>query len=98
MAKQRWQGLYGIFSPAMTCHEGIHNGTSALHGLLQWQCHPFAAWIRDSFSQMSAYILPVGIKTGGDLNAIFKIKDILYILVRSDAAGSYYRDFVPGAA
>ena len=76
-------------------HEGIHNGTSRHTYRTFYNGNVVLCGVDQGFFQPDVCVTFFRWdKTGGNLNAVHtKIKDMLYILVRGDAAGSYYRDF-----
>ena len=95
-----WQGsgagtVRDFFSGHDVLHEGIHNGTSRHTYRTFYNGNVVLCGVDQGFFQPDVCVTFFRWdKTGGDLNAVHtKIKDMLYILVRGDAAGSYYRDF-----
>ena len=76
-------------------HEGIHNGTTWHTYRAFYNGDVVLCGVDQGFFQPDVCVTFFRWdKTGGNLNAVHtKIKDMLYILVSSDAAGSYYWDF-----
>lgn len=76
-------------------HEGIHNGTTWHTYRAFYNGDVVLCGVDQGFFQPNVCVTFFRWdKTGGNLNAVHtERKDMLYILVTSDAAGSYYWDF-----
>ena len=81
LAEQRWRGLCGIFSPAMTCcMKGFIIASSIPPpDFLTMAMSSFAAWIRGFFQPDVCVTFFRWDKSGfGDLNAVHQDQDMLY--------------------
>ena len=87
--------VWDLFTGHDVLHERIHNGTSRHTYRAFYNGNVVFSGVDQGFFQPDVCVTFFRWdKTGGNLNAVHtKCKDMLYILVRGDAAGSYYRDF-----